>query len=50
MFQTAELGQKVSKKTFKEQERLLRTNLLALQQDLRRNGTFSVLVLSLMHI
>jgi polyphosphate:AMP phosphotransferase len=44
MFQTAELGQKVSKKTFKEQERLLRTNLLALQQDLRRNGTFSVLV------
>ena len=37
MFQTAELGQKVSKKTFKEQEILLRTQLLALQQQLRRS-------------
>lgn len=44
MFQTAELGQKVSKKTFKEQELLLRTQLLALQQQLRRAGTFSVLL------
>ena len=44
MFQTAELGQKVSKKEFKEQETLLRGNLLALQQRLRRNGDFSVLL------
>jgi polyphosphate:AMP phosphotransferase len=44
MFQTAELGQQVSKKEFKEQELILRANLLALQQDLRKNGKFSVLL------
>ena len=44
MFQTAELGQKVSKKDFKEQELILRSNLLALQQDLRLNSKFSVLL------
>ena len=44
MFQTAELGQKVSKKEFKEQELELRANLLSLQQELRRNGKFPVLL------
>ena len=44
MFQTAELGQKVSKKEFKEQELELRANLLALQQQVRKNGKFSVLL------
>lgn len=44
MFQTAELGQKISKKEFKEQELILRGNLLSLQQELRRNGEFSVLL------
>jgi polyphosphate:AMP phosphotransferase len=44
MFQTAELGQKVSKKEFKEQERILRTNLLLLQQQLRNKGRFPVLL------
>jgi polyphosphate:AMP phosphotransferase len=44
MFQTAELGRKVSKKEFKEQELVLRTNLLALQQKLRQKGQFPVLI------
>jgi polyphosphate:AMP phosphotransferase len=44
MFQTAELGQKVSKKDFKEQELILRTNLLLLQQQLRNKGQFPVLL------
>ncbi len=44
MFQTAELGQKISKKQFKEQELILRANLLTLQQELRRNGQFAVLL------
>ena len=44
MFQTAELGQKVSKKAFKEQETALRGNLLALQQRLRHNGNFAALL------
>ena len=44
MFQTAELGQKVSKKEFKEQELVLRTNLLALQQELLKKGDYSVLI------
>ncbi|MEE4217056.1 MAG: polyphosphate:AMP phosphotransferase [Xanthomonadales bacterium] len=44
MFQTAELGQKISKKEFKEQELILRANLLSLQQELRRQGKFSVLL------
>ena len=44
MFQTAELGQKVSKKEFKQQELVLREDLLALQQDLLKNGDFPVLV------
>ena len=44
MFQTVELGQKVSKKEFKQRELVLREQLLALQQDLRKNGNFPVLV------
>jgi polyphosphate:AMP phosphotransferase len=44
MFQTAELGQKVSKQEFKEQELELRQNLLALQQRLRSEGDFPVLL------
>lgn len=44
MFQTAELGQKVSKSEFKKREQVLRENLLALQQNLRKNGTFPVML------
>jgi polyphosphate:AMP phosphotransferase len=44
MFQTAELGQKVPRKEFKEQELVLRENLLALQQRLRKDGNFPVLL------
>ena len=44
MFQTAELGQKVSKQDFKEQELILRQDLLALQQKLRKKGNFPVLL------
>jgi polyphosphate:AMP phosphotransferase len=44
MFQTAELGQKVSKKEFKQREPILWENLLALQQRLRKEGNFPVIV------
>ncbi|MGD8358699.1 MAG: polyphosphate:AMP phosphotransferase [Lysobacterales bacterium] len=44
MFQTAELGIKVSKSEFKEREIVLREALLALQQRLRKLGEFSVIV------
>ena len=44
MFQTAELGQKLSKREFKQQELLLWENLLLLQQRLRNEGDFPVLV------
>ena len=44
MFQTAELGQKISKKAFKESELRLRTNLLSLQQKLLKAGDFPVLI------
>ena len=44
MFQTAELGQKIGKKTFKENELNLRTNLLNLQQKLLKTGDFPVLI------
>jgi len=44
MFQTAELGQKLSKQEFKQQELLLWENLLLLQQRLRNEGDFPVLV------
>lgn len=44
MFQTAELGVKVSKKEFKERELVLREELLALQQRLRKEGQFPVIL------
>jgi polyphosphate:AMP phosphotransferase len=44
MFQTAELGQKVDKNEFKQRELVLRENLLALQQRLRSDGQFPVLL------
>lgn len=44
MFQTAELGQKVSKSEFKQRELILRENLLALQQRLRSEGEFPVIL------
>lgn len=44
MFQTAELGQKVAKSEFKLRERVLRENLLALQQRLRLEGNFPVML------
>lgn len=44
MFQTAELGQKVSKHEYKQKELQLWENLLALQQRLRKEGNFSVIV------
>ena len=44
MFQTAELGQKVSKNEYKQKELQLWENLLALQQRLRKEGNFPVIV------
>ena len=44
MYQTAELGQKVAKSEFKQRELVLRENLLALQQRLRREGDFPVML------
>jgi len=44
MFQTAELGQKVTKDEFKERELELRTELLSLQQKLRKVSSFPVLI------
>jgi len=44
MFQTAELGQKLSKKEFKQRELPLWENLLGLQQTLRKEGKFPVLI------
>ena len=44
MFKTAELGQKVSKGEFKQRELILREDLLALQQRLRSEGNFPVIL------
>ena len=44
MFQTAELGQRVSKSEFKQRELILRGELLALQQRLRTEGKFPVIL------
>ena len=44
MFQTAELGQRVSKSEFKQRELILREDLLALQQRLRTEGKFPVIL------
>ena len=44
MFQTAELGQKVSKKEFKQQELVLRENLLGLQHQLQKQAQCQVIL------
>ncbi len=44
MFQTAELGQKVSKNEFKQRELILRESLLELQRALREDGSFPVMI------
>ncbi len=44
MFETAELGRKVSKADFKAQVPALRTELLKVQQDLRREKRFQVII------
>ena len=44
MFQTAELGQTVSKAEYKQRELVLRQDLLALQQRLRSEGKFPVIL------
>ena len=44
MFEAAEIGQSVSAKEFKAQERVLWSRLLLLQRDLRKDGSFPVLV------
>ncbi len=44
MFRTAELGRKVSKQAFKRQEPVLRQDLLEVQQKLRENGEFPVII------
>jgi polyphosphate:AMP phosphotransferase len=45
MFETAELGQKVPKKEFKERTPALRESLLTAQRQLREHGEFPVIVL-----
>jgi polyphosphate:AMP phosphotransferase len=44
MFQTAELGQKVSRREFKKRELELRKQLLDLQDQVRADGSFPVLI------
>lgn len=44
MFKTAELGQQVSKSDYKQRELVLRVDLLALQQHLRSEGKFPVIL------
>jgi len=44
MFQTVELGQKVGKREFKKRELRLRQQLLELQQQLRAEGNFQVII------
>jgi polyphosphate:AMP phosphotransferase len=44
MFNTAELGQRVDKSEFKQRELILREDLLALQQRLRNEGRFPVIL------
>jgi polyphosphate:AMP phosphotransferase len=45
MFESAELGHKVDKKTYKEEEPKLREALLNAQYDLHENGSFAVLLI-----
>lgn len=44
MFETAELGRRVSRSHFKEQVPILRTELLKVQQQLRREKRFQVII------
>ncbi len=44
MFRTAELGRKVSKRDFERQEPVLRQELLEIQQELREDGSFPVIL------
>lgn len=44
MFETAELGRKVTKRDFKMQAPVLRTELLKVQQELRREKKFQVMI------
>ena len=44
MFRTAELGQKISRREFKEKEQVLRENLLTLQRRLKADYAFPVLI------
>jgi len=44
MFEAAELGRSVSKDEYKAREPVLRAELLAVQQELRASGKFSVIV------
>ncbi|NOZ94710.1 MAG: polyphosphate:AMP phosphotransferase [Acidobacteria bacterium] len=44
MFRTAELGRKVSKRDFERQEPVLRQELLQIQQELREDGSFPVIL------
>jgi polyphosphate:AMP phosphotransferase len=45
MFESAELGHKIDKETFKAEEPKLRTALLDAQEQLRENGSFPVIIL-----
>jgi polyphosphate kinase 2 (PPK2 family) len=44
MFRTAELGRELAKQEFKEQEVVLRSELLQVQQDLRASAQFPVII------
>ena len=50
MFESAELGHTIDKATFREEVPKLRANLLDAQFELRENGQFPVVILSLIHI
>ncbi|WP_300451119.1 polyphosphate:AMP phosphotransferase [Accumulibacter sp.] len=45
MFESAELGHKIDKETFKAEEPKLRAALLEAQEQLRENGSFPVIIL-----
>ncbi|MBK7674472.1 MAG: polyphosphate:AMP phosphotransferase [Candidatus Accumulibacter sp.] len=45
MFESAELGHKIDKETFRVEEPKLRTALLEAQEQLRENGSFPVIIL-----
>ncbi|MBP9803975.1 MAG: polyphosphate:AMP phosphotransferase, partial [Candidatus Accumulibacter sp.] len=45
MFESAELGHKIDKETFKVEEPKLRAALLEAQEQLREDGSFPVVIL-----